>query len=211
LRITIFRFFAAMRPDVSPAGGAHFISARAFLLLLPLVTLCAEAAAVRPFSVSENQVLTAYIAYYGRPADGAGLAYWADRLERAGGDLGAIMQAFGSSQEFTDRFSGLSSQDLVSSLYRQLLARDPDPAGLAYYVAQLDSGAVTLQTIALGVIYGVQNDDVAVVQNRLDVSRYFVAQLEALGPVPEEIPADRSAGVLSTVTADPASRDAAYG
>ena len=47
----------------------------------------------------DRQVQEMYIAYYGRPADPGGLAYWSNRVAAAGGNLDAIIQEFGSSAE----------------------------------------------------------------------------------------------------------------
>ena len=64
---------------------------------------------------------------------------------RKGGSLVSIIAAFGNSEEFNRRYGGLSTTVLVTKIYQQLLGRDPDPAGLAYYVDELQSGRRTLQ------------------------------------------------------------------
>ena len=84
-----FRTYLAMRRI------AHLLVI--FVLLLPLV------AQARDFSVYEVRVLEAYLAYYGRPADPDGLAYWSDRLLDEGGNLNSIIDAFGDSQEYQQR------------------------------------------------------------------------------------------------------------
>jgi S-layer protein len=48
-----------------------------------------------------DQIQKAYIAYYGRPADPAGQDYWATQLDKAGGNLDVIINAFGNSVEST--------------------------------------------------------------------------------------------------------------
>jgi len=44
-----------------------------------------------------------YLAYYGRPADPAGLAYWSQALAQNNGDFSAIIDAFSTSAEATSR------------------------------------------------------------------------------------------------------------
>ena len=63
----------------------------------------------------EHRVLAAYLAYYGRPADPAGLAYWSERLRLDGGNLENIIDEFGESQEFLDRFSGTLRTAIITS------------------------------------------------------------------------------------------------
>ena len=72
---------------------------------------------------ARDYVQRAYIAYYGRPADPGGLNYWAARMDAAGGSIDAIIDAFGNSNEFTQRYDGLSYPVLVTNIYRQGLAR----------------------------------------------------------------------------------------
>ena len=51
----------------------------------------------RAFSGDEDNVLRAYIGFYGRPADAPGLSFWANRLKTEGSALTSIVQAFGVS------------------------------------------------------------------------------------------------------------------
>ena len=56
---------------------------------------------------------TLYVAYYGRPADRAGLNYWADEIDANGVD--AMVNAFGNSAEFEARFGNLSNEQLINN------------------------------------------------------------------------------------------------
>ena len=121
-----------------------------------------------------------YVAYYGRPADPGGQAYWAGRMDAEGGSLDAIIDAFGNSEEFNRRYGGLTYTDLVAGIYRQALNRDPDQAGLDYYVGELEAGRRTMQSIALDVLNGaVTAPDSTIVANKLDVAAYYTAQVAA--------------------------------
>ena len=132
----------------------------------------------RGFSELEEDVLDAYIGYYGRPAGPGGLEFWTDELEERGGDLGTIIDAFGTSAEFVDRFGSLDSEQLVTNIYLQLFDREPEEEGLDHFVDLLDSGASTLPTIALDILGGAQNADEEIVDNRNEVARHFVSQAE---------------------------------
>ena len=118
-------------------------------------------------------VQKAYVAYYGRPADPAGLSYWALRMDNEGGSLESIIAAFGNSDEFNRRYGGLGNTALVTKIYQQTLGRDPEPAGLAYYVGELDTGKRTLQSITLDVLNGATGLDALTVANRLDVANHY--------------------------------------
>ena len=57
-------------------------------------------------AVYSDDVQKIYIAYYGRPADAVGLAFWESQLEATGGNLSAIIGSFGASSEFDTSLNG---------------------------------------------------------------------------------------------------------
>ena len=69
-----------------------------------------------------SQVQKIYVAYYGRPADPAGLSYWGSRLDAAGGNLSSIINAFGTSSESTALYTGDNAAK-VTAIYQQLFNR----------------------------------------------------------------------------------------
>ncbi len=120
-----------------------------------------------------------YVAYYGRPADPAGLAYWQERVDNEGG-LRAIMQEFGTSVEFTESFGGLNNEQLINAIYMRLFNRDADSAGLEFYLGKLNSGEMTLQTIALNILDGVAEGtpDAPLIADKLAVANEFTRILD---------------------------------
>lgn len=126
---------------------------------------------------SRAYVQKAYIAYYGRPADPAGQTYWAQRMDEQGRSLQAIVDAFANSDEFIRRYGSLSDEQLVTAIYRQTIARDPDPLGLAWYVAELRAGRITKQRIPLDVLNGASGNDATTVANKVDVAGYYTGRV----------------------------------
>lgn len=106
-----------------------------------------------------NQVQQLYVAYYGRPADAEGLAFWADALEANNGDTSVIINDFGNSAEFEARFGEMSNEELVNNLYQQLFGRDADDEGLAFYTGHLESGDLSLAEIASEIAGGAQDNE----------------------------------------------------
>jgi cyclophilin family peptidyl-prolyl cis-trans isomerase len=143
------------------------------------LVIVSDARVVSTNSVDAGQwVQKAYVAYYGRPADPDGQAYWANRMDSEGGSLGSIIGAFGNSDEFTRRYGGLTNTQLVTKIYQQTLGRDPDRGGLDWYVAEIEAGRRTLQTITLDVLNGATTaPDSAVVANKLDVAEYYTVKV----------------------------------
>ncbi|WP_133511414.1 right-handed parallel beta-helix repeat-containing protein [Candidatus Thiosymbion oneisti] len=133
----------------------------------------------------------AYRGYYGRCAECGGFRYWCERLEAEGGgtDLSPIIAAFGTSQEYTERFSGLSDAELIHNLYQNMFNRTAEPGGLAFYLELLeayrtewrdahagdDQGATEygLSRIALDILLGTQNNDIDTLDAKLAACEQF--------------------------------------
>jgi S-layer protein len=124
-----------------------------------------------------EQVQQAYLAYYGRPADPAGQAYWTQQLTNANGNLSAIINAFGTSAESTALYAGTSLVQQVNAIYNQLFGHNADTAGLAFYVNGLEQGTYTLASIALNVYNGATGTDVGVLAAKQAYADAFTLQV----------------------------------
>lgn len=155
-----------------------------------------------------------YVAYYGRPGDPSGVNYWADVLDVAGGQwTDSIINAFGTSQEYTDQFGSLTNEELITNLYQQMFNRAPEPDGLAYYLDLLngtnDSGnnpdlrQSSLANIALDIANGAQNVDATALEYKIDVATYFTEQVADSGVDYMSDDIDAAQALLAQVTSDP--------
>ena len=120
-----------------------------------------------------QQIQEMYVAYYGRPGDSPGIEYWANQLQSAGGNLNNVLDAFGTSSEYRDRFGSLSNTDLVDAIFQRLLARGADPDGLDFYTQSLNRGERSLASIAVDILNGVRGDDLDILRNKLELASFF--------------------------------------
>ncbi|CAK0761722.1 hypothetical protein CCP4SC76_3540001 [Gammaproteobacteria bacterium] len=134
-------------------------------------------------ATSQSLIYKAYIGYYARCPDQGGFNYWCERLDTQGGDLGSIISDFGTSPEYTSRFSGLSDRPLIDNLYWNLFARGGDDGGLTFYEGLLNqrrldftnshggnsTGATeyALSRIALDVLNGAAGGDVTTLNGKI--------------------------------------------
>ena len=130
---------------------------------------------------ANEYVQKSYVAYYGRPADPAG--------------LGVLGEPNGRGRRFAvvDHRLVRNLRRVQSPLRRPQLHRprhDDLPAdarratrtlaGLAYYVGELQAGRKTLQTITLDVLNGASTaPDSTIVANKLDVANHFTGKVAA--------------------------------
>jgi hypothetical protein len=117
-----------------------------------------------------------YLALFGRPADPAGLAYFNAETQN-GADLTAIGD-LAATDEYQSRFEGMSNTAIINSIYQSLFGRDGEPAGVAFFVDALEDGTYNINNIAIAILDGAQNDDLATVNAKIAAANLFTAQLD---------------------------------
>jgi hypothetical protein len=129
------------------------------------------------------QVQQLYIAYFGRPADPIGQAYWAGIIDAAGGNIAAVQAGFSASTESQALFGNKSTIDKVTAIYQNVFNRAPDAAGLAFWVAQIDSGKVSQAQASWTIQQNAGAGDAATVQNKLTAAQAFTAQIDTAAEI----------------------------
>ncbi len=134
-----------------------------------------------------------YLAYFGRPADPAGLAFHAARfadfntaysildltLSYPGrADVRQLVDNFGNSTESQELYPGADSTLFITAIYRNLLNREPDAAGLAYWVAAIANGHLTRPQAALSIMAGARGSDVTLIDLKLKAATDFMNGLD---------------------------------
>lgn len=120
----------------------------------------------------------AYLAFFLRPAEPGGFAFYADAMQANGGDIWTISRGFGSSTEYLQTYAGLTTAQRIDAIYMNLFNRHAEPDGLAYWGGHLDSGALTINNIAISILLGAQNEDLATVDNRVAAALSFTRALD---------------------------------
>lgn len=161
-----------------------------------------------------------YIAFYQRPADPAGLKYWAEQIDLAGGSADDMINNFGNSPEALARFGVITADNIgasIDAIYQAAYARAADVAGKEYWIEQFTAGGVSATAIALAIVQGAQGADATAIANKLTVASNFTAQVDgrpatdpAFGTAPFAVTyagnadADAARDILAPVQADPA-------
>lgn len=133
------------------------------------------------FAAYLDAVQKIYIAFYQRPADPAGLRYWAQRMDAAGGDQAAVIDAFATSPEAVALYGPIDASTIgtvVDAIYLALYNRAPDADGKKFYVDGFNAGTFTPGTIALNILNGASNDDAVAIANKLVVANQFTQQVD---------------------------------
>lgn len=164
----------------------------------PRVTLAAPSPSRLPSQGAARQagdyndvMQQVYVAYFGRPADPAGLLFFEQQLLNAGApsDLAslalayggndgvrAVVDSFGNSAESAALYPG-DNDSFILAVYRNVLNRVADDAGKAYWANLINSGAITRGNAAISIMSGAQGSDLAIVNNKTRVAANFTAAI----------------------------------
>lgn len=98
-----------------------------------------------------DDVFRIYQATLDRAPDLGGFLGWTERLGE-GRDLLSVVTGFVASEEFQTRYaSATTSSEFISQIYRNVLDRDADAAGLAGWSDRLDTQGWTQAEVVLGI------------------------------------------------------------
>jgi hypothetical protein len=135
-----------------------------------------------------------YIAYFGRPADRAGLINMTNLLATGqaptaitdiaaayytNGAVKAIFDSFGASTESTTLYTGTDAQFIVS-IYHNVLGRDPLLTGLDFWTNALATHQMTRAEAAIQIMAAAQANatDAATIANKTTVATNFTAAID---------------------------------
>ncbi|MCU1352328.1 MAG: domain protein beta Propeller [Acidimicrobiales bacterium] len=90
-----------------------------------------------------------YWAFFLRVPDLVGLGHWVDQVQ-SGKSMAWVASQFAKSAEFTDTYGSLSNGAFVTLVYQNVLDRDPEPGGLAYWTKKLDDKVKTRGDVMVG-------------------------------------------------------------
>jgi hypothetical protein len=134
-------------------------------------------------TLGEEQVtdlVEMYVAYFDRAPDAIGLHFWGTALA-AGSGMEEIATLFFRQPETQAAFPDPEdSAALVDTAYRNVLERDADAEGRAWWIEALDSGAVSKAEFMLALLDGARAnaaaaDDVRTIEQKGDIGLYYAA------------------------------------
>src|SRR5471030_1878465 len=126
-----------------------------------------------------TQIQQLYVAYFNRPADPSGLAYWETVVENAKGDTSAVSAAFAASAEYKAAYAGLDANHIVNTVYNNLFGHDADIGGLNFYTTLLNNGSLTINQIVATIAGGAQSTDAVAYNDKVAAASAFTTAIAA--------------------------------
>ncbi len=113
-----------------------------------------------------------YTAYFRRIPDYSGLMYWFNTMypsSGGGAGLADVSQAFAQSAEFVGTYGALDNAGFVALVYQNVLGRDAEPAGFAYWLDMLNRG-MTRGQMMIGFSESIENQSVTATAQRITLA-----------------------------------------
>lgn len=129
-------------------------------------------------TIHTDAIQKLYVAYFSRPADPAGLAYWENIVALAKGNTAAVSAAFAASAEYQAAYAGMNALQVVDVVYLNLFGRNAETAGLQYWAPLLSSGKVSIDAIVTAVAGGAQSTDLVAFNSKATAATAFSAALD---------------------------------
>lgn len=119
-----------------------------------------------------------YVAYFNRPADVAGLAYWETVVEANKGSTASVSAAFAASAEYKTAYAGQTNEQIVNTVYLNLFSHAADAPGQAYWANLLNNNKITIDSVVTQIAGGALTTDLTAYNNKVLAASAFTAALD---------------------------------
>ena len=123
-----------------------------------------------PMTATQAQQL--YVAYFNRPADTLGLAFWMSK------DAASASASFAASTEYATTYAGMGTAARVDAIYMNLFGRPAEPAGLIYWGTEIEAGRITIAEAVTKIAGGAQTTDLDAYNNKVAAATEFTKALD---------------------------------
>ncbi|VXC50457.1 DUF4214 domain-containing protein [Massilia sp. 9I] len=122
-----------------------------------------------------GQAYRIYRAAFDRAPDTTGMGYWLAEMDK-GASLTSIAAGFIASREFANLYgSAPTNTEIVSRLYKNILHREPEAAGYAYWLDVLDNKKASLAQVLAAISESTENQQAVaeLIANGIVYTPYF--------------------------------------
>jgi len=118
-----------------------------------------------------------YVAYFNRPADPGGLAFYDANLTAGRVTMAQISADFAKSSEYQTEYSQATFAGVVDRVYQNLFGRPADATGKALYVKALTDKTMTVDEMVTWIANGAQGTDKVAYDAKVAVAAAFTDAL----------------------------------
>jgi hypothetical protein len=155
-----------------------------------------------------TEIQKLYVAYFSRPADPDGLAFWTTQMQTNANFYQNISAAFSTSTEYKAAYAGMSNAQVVSAVYQHLFGRPAEQAGVDWWAQKLDSHTISIDNVVTAIAAGAQSSDLFAYNAKVAAAAAFTQHLDTAaerqaysGDAANKIAIDYVAGVKDLASA----------
>ena len=199
LRLLLFALVAVSSMLLPPASAAAQVE--------PQIPTFADVADLDELTGDHATVFRLYWAFFLREPKADGALFWIERRDRCA-SLAEIAEQFADGQEFATRYGTVEDRPFVELIYRNVLRRDGQSAGVDYWSGRLASGLLSRGEVVLHISQSVEfrarhrypSDGVPTRPCQPDSGTVTARQVTLTGPVPMSVVTAQSAGSSGDLT-----------
>jgi Ca2+-binding RTX toxin-like protein len=120
-----------------------------------------------------TNIQKAYIAFFNRPADASGLAFWQNY---PGSDVD-LLNTFSATPEYLAEYVNKTPTQIVDAIYQNLFGHEPDLVGRDFWAGHLAAERLTIGNIAITILNSAGPGDKEVIDNKTDAATAFTNYL----------------------------------
>jgi Domain of unknown function (DUF4214) len=125
-----------------------------------------------------TEVQKLYVAYFSRPADPEGLAFWTTQMQTNANFYQAISAAFSTSGEYQATYAGMNNTQVVQTVYQHLFGRAGEDTGVAFWVDKLDRHIISIDNVVTQIATGAQGTDLFAYNAKAAVAVAFTQHID---------------------------------
>jgi hypothetical protein len=125
-----------------------------------------------------TEIQKLYVAYFSRPADPDGLAFWTTQMQTNANFYQNISAAFSTSTEYKAAYAGMSNAQVVSAVYQHLFGRPAEQAGVDWWAQKLDSHTISIDNVVTAIAAGAQSSDLFAYNAKVAAAAAFTQHLD---------------------------------
>ena len=129
----------------------------------------------------QQRIIELYIATFNRAPDRAGLDYWLNEMVNNNWSDEMVAQSMFMQPETLNLYKDKKLEDFITAVYKNVLNREPDKDGLAYWFNELISKRIPRERFIIAILNGAKDnknaiDDVKVLNNKVEIAKYFTLE-----------------------------------
>lgn len=125
-----------------------------------------------------TQLQQLYVAYFNRPADPGGLAFYEGHLEAGTVTMAAIAADFAKSNEYRTEYNDATNTGIVTKVYANLFGRVGTANEMKFWIDALNAGATTIDKVVTDIAAGAQSTDKVAFESKVVFATAFTNKID---------------------------------